>query len=82
MPLFFLISGMSAHYPLSKQTNGQYVSEKLKRLVVPLVFGMLVILPPQVYVYPVYHSSQSGRFANFLPHYFESGIFPRTGMHL
>jgi glucans biosynthesis protein C len=50
MPLFFLLAGMSAWYALSRRTAREFRVERVKRLFVPLVFGVLVIIPPQVYV--------------------------------
>lgn len=50
MPLFFLLAGMSAWYALRTRTVHEFRGERVKRLLAPLVFGMLVIIPPQVYV--------------------------------
>lgn len=50
MPLFFLLAGMSAWYALGSRTARQFSAERVRRLFVPLVFGMLVIIPPQVYI--------------------------------
>lgn len=49
MPLLFLLSGMSTYYALGFRTGRRYLKERFKRLFVPLVFGTLVIVPPQVY---------------------------------
>jgi glucans biosynthesis protein C len=34
---------------LSKRTPGQYAGERFTRLFIPLVFGMFVVVPPQIY---------------------------------
>jgi peptidoglycan/LPS O-acetylase OafA/YrhL len=44
MPLFFVLSGMSSYYALTYQGAAKYVRSRVKRLVVPLVFGMLAQL--------------------------------------
>ena len=49
MPLFFLIAGGAAFFALSKRSSRQFLSERAKRLLVPLVFGVLVLVPPQVF---------------------------------
>jgi glucans biosynthesis protein C len=49
MPLLLFISGAGTYMALSKRTAGQYVGERFKRLFIPLVFGMFVIVPPQIY---------------------------------
>jgi len=49
MPLLLFISGAGTYLALSKRTPGQYVGERFKRLVIPLAFGMFVVVPPQIY---------------------------------
>lgn len=49
MPLLLFISGAGTYMALSKRTAGQYVGERAKRLLLPLAFGMFVIVPPQIY---------------------------------
>jgi glucans biosynthesis protein C len=49
MPLLFLISGMSVFFLLKKRSIGSFVGNRFTRLFIPLVFGMLVIVPPQIY---------------------------------
>lgn len=46
MPLFFVLAGWSAHGSLATRGAGAFVSERLRKLFVPLVFGMLVLCPP------------------------------------
>lgn len=50
MPLLFVIAGASLWYACRRYTAGQALKERLWRLGVPVVFGMLVIVPPQIYV--------------------------------
>jgi hypothetical protein len=49
MPLLFLIAGMAVWYSLSKRTAGEFVVERFKRLFIPLVFGVVMIVPPQIW---------------------------------
>lgn len=49
LPLLFLISGTGTVFAFSKRTSWQFVKERSYRLLVPLVFGVLVIVPPQTY---------------------------------
>jgi surface polysaccharide O-acyltransferase-like enzyme len=49
MPLFFLIAGIAARHALLSRSALRYVKDKFKRLVVPFIFGMLVIVPPLHY---------------------------------
>ncbi|HET9486830.1 MAG TPA: acyltransferase family protein, partial [Chryseosolibacter sp.] len=49
MPLLLFISGAGTFLALHKRTPKQYAGERLRRLLIPLVFGMFVIVPPQIY---------------------------------
>ena len=50
LPILFVISGMGTYYALQKRTGLQFAFERIKRLLIPLIFGMLFIVPPQVYL--------------------------------
>lgn len=50
MPLMFLLAGMSTKYALKKRSYGQYIVERIKRLIVPFVFGVLVFCPIMAYI--------------------------------
>ena len=87
MPLFFILSAISAYYALGRRTNGQYIRERLRRLVVPLIFGIFVLSPPQIYLERHTHGQFDGSFLEFLPHYFDGfygfgGNFAWMGVHL
>lgn len=43
MPVMFLLAGVSARYALKKRTYGQFISERVKRLIIPFVFGIFLI---------------------------------------
>lgn len=49
MPLLLFISGAGTYMALGKRTTKQFVSERFKRLFIPVVFGMFIIVPPQIY---------------------------------
>lgn len=49
MPLLLFISGAGTYMALGKLTTGQFAKERFKRLFVPVVFGMFVVVPPQIY---------------------------------
>jgi membrane-bound acyltransferase YfiQ involved in biofilm formation len=49
MPLLLFISGAGTFFALGFRTPGKYLGERFKRLFIPLLFGMLVVVPPQVY---------------------------------
>jgi hypothetical protein len=49
LPLLFFISGVGIRFALGKRSRGAFIRERFVRLLIPLVFGMLVIVPPQSY---------------------------------
>ena len=50
MPLLFLLAGSASGYALEFRSGTAYLKERFKRLFIPLVFGVLVIVPPQAYI--------------------------------
>jgi len=49
MPLFMFLAGVGSYYALRFRSGGQYLVERLKRLLIPLIFGTLVLIPPLTY---------------------------------
>jgi surface polysaccharide O-acyltransferase-like enzyme len=87
MPLFFILSGISSYYSLGFRKAGEYVRGRFKRLMIPLIFGIFVLIPPQVYFERISHSQFKGSFIQFFPHYFDGfyafgGNFAWMGLHL
>ena len=79
MPLIFLVSGAAIMLALGDRTPGAFVRDRLKRLLLPLVFGMVVIVPPQVYLERLYRGQFTGSFLQWLPHAFD-GVYPEGNM--
>lgn len=79
MPLFMLLAGVSAWFSLLHRTNGAYVRERVQRLLIPLVVGVLVLVPPQVYLERRLRGQFLGSFWEFYPHFFR-GIYPNGNL--
>jgi glucan biosynthesis protein C len=83
LPLLFMVSGAGTYFALRRRRTAVYARERLVRLGVPLVAGMLLVVPPQVYVErvsPWMRNRQSphdfeGSFLAFYPYVFE-GVYP------
>jgi glucan biosynthesis protein C len=71
MPLLFLVAGASTYYALRKRTGGQYIGERLIRLMIPFVFGTLVIVPPQMYFALLHRSSTTASYLGYYPTFFQ-----------
>ena len=62
MPLLFLLAGMSTRYAVKKRSYGQYLVERIKRLLVPFAFGTLVFCPILTYIGDVTNFGYRGGF--------------------
>jgi glucans biosynthesis protein C len=49
LPLLFLISGAGVFFSLRRRSFLDFSRERLRRLLLPLLIGMFVIVPPQIY---------------------------------
>lgn len=49
MPLLFLLAGASASFALDSRPTRRFLLERLLRLGVPLVFGVVALVPPMIY---------------------------------
>ncbi len=50
MPMLFMISGAATYFALGARASGEYIRERLLRLLVPLVFGLLTFVPLTIYI--------------------------------
>lgn len=72
MPLLFLVSGAGTRFALGFRSTGQFAAERTKRLFVPFLAGIFILVPVQVYIEKM---SQYPSLFNFYHHFFE-GIYP------
>jgi len=62
MPLLFTISGISSRFALQKRTYTEYTKERILRLFVPLISGILLIIPAQTYYAEKFHNAYTGGY--------------------
>ena len=79
MPLFFLLSGSAAWFALSLRPERSFAKERVKRLLIPLVFGMAVIIPSQVYIERIFRGQFEGSYFSFYIVAF-SGSYPEGNL--
>lgn len=72
MPLLFMISGAGTYYALGKRTPSRYLGERFKRLMIPFLAGIFILVPVQVYLEK---SDQFSSLLSFYPQMFD-GIYP------
>ena len=70
MDLIFLISGMSVAFLLRGMPTGRFVALRSWRLLLPLVFGCLVIVPIQPYAEGIANGLVEPGYGRFLLRYF------------
>lgn len=65
LSILFVISGMGTYYAHAGRNKEQFIKERLKRLLIPLLFGMAFIVPPQVYFEWLDQRRFSGNYFEF-----------------
>lgn len=72
MPLLFMLSGAGTFFALGRRRPGQYLIERTMRLLIPLIAGVFILVPVQVYIEKIDDYSS---LVAYYPHMFE-GIYP------
>jgi len=80
LPILFVISGMGTYYALSKRSGRQFAWERIKRLWIPLTVGMLLIVPPQVYIERLANNQITGSYFQFWPSEAFLGVYPEGNL--
>ena len=65
MVLLFFISGAGNWYALGSRSGSGFLKERSRRLFLPLVFGMLVIVPPQIYIEKLWTGVEFSHYFEF-----------------
>ncbi|WP_188669444.1 acyltransferase family protein [Maribacter cobaltidurans] len=76
LPILFVISGMGTYYAFSKRNLGQFSWERIRRLGIPLIFGMIFIVPPQVYIERLAKHQFSGSYLDYFTSVAFKGVYP------
>jgi peptidoglycan/LPS O-acetylase OafA/YrhL len=66
MPLLFLIAGAGLWFALRRRSGPALLGERTLRLLVPLIAGMFLIVPPQVFVERITDGDWHGGYLPFL----------------
>jgi peptidoglycan/LPS O-acetylase OafA/YrhL len=79
MPLFMVLAGDSAWRALARRSSAEYLRERFLRIGLPLVAGLLVLVPPQVYLERRLRGQFHGSLVDFYPRFFD-GIYPQGNL--
>ncbi|MFC3080143.1 acyltransferase [Phenylobacterium terrae] len=86
LTLLFVISGAATRFMADRLATGRMFKERSARLLVPLLFGMAVIVAPQSWAEVVEKNGYAGSFLDFWPRYLSFdqsfGIILPTYNHL
>jgi len=69
MPVMMLVAGIAAWHSLERRTPNRFLRERLLRLGVPFLTGLVIVNPPQVYYYLRANAGLPVGFVSFLPRY-------------
>src|SRR5262245_4689019 len=79
MPLIFVVSGAAVMLALGNRSPASFALDRMRRLLLPLGFGMVVLVPPQVYLERLYSGQFTGSFLEWLPQAF-AGVYPKGNL--
>ena len=66
MPILFALAGMSARYALEKRTNKEFVIQRVNKLLIPFISGMILLVPFQtLYARKFFESYEGSLFDNW-----------------
>lgn len=62
MPIMFTIAGISSFFSLKNRSAKKYTKERVSRLLIPLISGILLIIPVQTFFAEKYHNNYEGSY--------------------
>jgi len=74
MPLFFMLAGAGTVFALKAKTQTEFVKERFYRLVIPYIFGLFILVPPQRYLSALQKGQYNVEVLSFLPWYIEKKL--------
>jgi peptidoglycan/LPS O-acetylase OafA/YrhL len=77
MHLIFLISGVASAFLIKPDLPGKFLASRTKRLLLPLLFGMAVVIPIQPYAQGVSNGLVQPGFVQFLIDYYTGKAWPK-----
>lgn len=80
LPILFVISGMGTYYALGKRSMGKFMWERFLRLGIPLIVGMILIVPPQVYFERLAEGTFSGSYWEYFTTIAFDGVYPEGNL--
>jgi peptidoglycan/LPS O-acetylase OafA/YrhL len=79
MPLLFFISGTVSYFMLQHRSGGSFIGLRFRRLFIPILVGILIIVPPQIYLERL-TQGYKGNFWQFYTEMFTTGAYPKGNL--
>jgi len=76
--LLFVVAGSGIWHSVGVRTPHEFVCERLRRLLVPLLLGSVLLVPPQIYFAMRAKAQDPGSYWQFLGWYFDDVRLDRT----
>ena len=70
MPTLFFLAGASTYFASKKRNFKEYLVERIKKLFIPLLFGIAVLVPPQTYIARVWRGESGLNYIEHLKYFF------------
>ncbi len=55
IPLLFFVSGMGVYFAIQRRTWKQLLTERARRILLPFMFGVAIVVPLHVYIWQLYY---------------------------
>jgi len=81
MHLIFLVSGAGTWFAMQSRKKA-FVKDRIKRLIVPFIFGILLIIPPQRFYEWITFRDFAGSYFDFIQSYFPQQLGDNMGSSL
>ncbi|MDP2042292.1 acyltransferase family protein, partial [Algoriphagus sp.] len=65
MYIIFLVSGTGTYFAL-KSKSENFLNGRIKRLIIPFIFGVIILIPPQKFFEAIQQSGFEGNYLTFL----------------
>lgn len=70
MPILFVLAGMSARYALEKRTVKEFVIQRINKLLIPFIFGLVFLVPFQTLYARKFFNNYDGNILDNIKYFF------------
>lgn len=75
IPILFFVSGMGLNFAMRKRNWKQLIGERTRRILVPLLFGIVAIAPLHIYLFQAFYKLPFGYYPHMGHLWFLGNIF-------